>query len=132
MNITQAFFTDIAHVGDLVRTPSGDIATISGLANYKNALWHRLLTVPGTLIHRPTYGVGIMQYQNAPSSYSVQRKLALLIEEQILLDPRTEAVSSINISSDDGTPEQTVIKIFVKPVGYSEQEMTYTPFSEGT
>jgi phage baseplate assembly protein W len=132
MNITEAFKTDIAHVGDLVRSASGGIGTISGLTNLKAALWHRLLTVPGTLVHRPTYGVGIMTYQNAPTSYSVQRKLASIIQEQFSNDERVEEVSSVRIVSDDSTPEQTVLSIFIKPVGYSEIEMTFSPFNGET
>ena len=42
-NITDALKTDIAHVGDLVRTPGGDLGYIAGLANLKNALFHRLI-----------------------------------------------------------------------------------------
>jgi phage baseplate assembly protein W len=129
-NLTTALKTDIAHVGDFVRTPGGDLATISGLANYKRALFHRLITVPGTLVHRPEYGVGIGMYQNSPSSFALQQKLAALIKDQFEQDPRTEKVSSVSISSDDATPEQTVITVSVIPVGYSEQEMTFTPFDE--
>jgi phage baseplate assembly protein W len=66
--INDAMKTDIAFVGGYVRTQSGDLDRITGLANLKNALYHRLVTTPGTLVHRPEYGVGILNYQGAPSS----------------------------------------------------------------
>lgn len=128
-SITEAMGTDLAHVGDLQVTAGGDLQTISGLANLKNALYHRLLTVPGTLVHRPLYGVGLKQFQNSCVSYGQQQKLASIIREQYMLDPRVEDVTSISITSPDGDSATTVIKIFVKPVGYSEIEMQLTPFS---
>ncbi len=131
MNITEAFGTDSAHKGDLVITSSGDIGRISGLDNYKNAIFHRIMTVPGSLVHRPTYGVGVAAYQNAPTSFGIQQKLALLIEEQIAQDARTERVNGIVISAGDGTPNQFLVKVSVKPIGYSDQEFLFTPFSEG-
>lgn len=126
MNITDSLKTDLS----FSVTSGGDVGTISGLANLKRALMHRLLTVPGTLVHRPSYGVGIGQYQNAPSSFSIQQKLAHLIQEQFQQDPRVKEISSVGVSSQDGTPQQTVIKVFITPVGYTEQEMKFTPFSE--
>jgi phage baseplate assembly protein W len=132
-NITEALKTDIALVnGDLVLSSGGDLALISGIANLKAALFHRLVTVPGTLVHKPTYGVGITQYENSCSSFSVQQKLATLIQEQFALDPRVQSVDTVSISSEDGTPQMTVIKVFITPIGYSDGiPLTYTPFSAG-
>lgn len=129
-NLTDALKTDIAHVGDLVGTSSGDLGTVSGLANFKRALFHRLVTVPGTLLHKPTYGVGIGNYQNAPNSFTQQQKLANLIKEQFEQDPRTLKVNSVSISSADATPQKMVIVVSVIPIGYTEQEMRFTPFQE--
>lgn len=131
-SITDALGTDLAHVGDLVRTPGGDLGKISGLANLKNALFHRLMTVPGSLAHRPSYGVGVGLYQNAPNSFGVQQKLTGIIQEQFAQDPRVEEVTSVSLASDDITPQLTKLAVFVKVVGYSDAiEMTFTPFAEG-
>lgn len=131
-NITDALKTDIAHSGgDYIKTPGGDLGTVSGLANYKLALFHRLMTVPGSLVHRPTYGVGATMYQNAPSSFAIQQKFAGVIEEQFAQDPRTEKVLAVSITSDDENPQLTLVKVSVKPIGYSEQQMIFTPFSGG-
>ena len=133
LSITDALKNDIAHVGDLTITAGRDLGQIAGLANLKNALFHRLLTVPGTLVHRPTYGVGIPAYQNAPSSFSIQQKLASLIQEQFEQDPRVDSVTSVNISNTDDQPQTTRIAVFVVPVGYTDAvQMICTPFGVGT
>ena len=130
-NIDAAMKTDIAHSGgDLLTTPSGDLGTVEGLANFKLALFHRLVTVPGSLVHRPTYGVGIGNFQNAPASFAMQQKIAGLIEEQFSQDPRVEKVTSVAIVSNDSTPQIMVVKVSVIPVGYTEQQMLFTPFNE--
>ncbi len=132
MSLTDAFGTDIAHNGDLVRTSGGDVATVTGLANMEQALFHRLITVPGTLIHRPTYGVGAPLYQGAISSFAAQQKFAQNIKEQFLQDPRVLAVTSISISTNDSNPQQTLVKVFVTLVGYIDAiPMEFTPFSGG-
>lgn len=129
-NIVQFLGKSIAHVGALMATSRGDLATIEGLANLKNALFHRLVTVPGTLVHRPTYGVGIKNYQNAPNSFSMQQALAAKIKEQFEQDPRVEEVTSVAIQADDDNPQMVVVAVSVKPIGYSEVSMTFKPFSE--
>ena len=133
MNITQTLGTDIAHVnGDLVKAANGDQATISGLANLRAALFHRLMTVPGTLVHRPDYGCGVPSYQNAPNSFTVQQELAVIIQEQFMKDPRVQSVTSVAIDFSDQNPELSTISIFVIPVGYTDsQQMLYTPFAGG-
>lgn len=130
-NITEALKTDLAHAGDFVPTPAGDLGTVSGLANLKQALYHRLVTKPGSLAHRPTYGVGVNLYQNAPNSITIQQELALKIKAQFMQDPRVADVTSVAFDSDDTSPQLTKLSVTVKPVGYSEQEMLFAPFGKG-
>lgn len=131
-DINTALKNDIAHVGDLIKTAGGDLGQIEGLPNLKNALFHRLMTVPGTLVHRPTYGVGMPLYQNAPNSLTLQQEVAALIQEQFIQDPRVQAVSSVSITSEDGTPQLMKLSVSVIVVGYTDaQQMTFTPFAEG-
>lgn len=130
-NIDETLFTDLAHIGDLKVTPAGDLDVLTGLANVKNALYHRLITEPGTLVHRPNYGVGLGQYQNAPNSLATQRQLALRIQEQFTQDPRVESVTGVKVESDDLSPFKITITVRVKIVGYGESELKLTPFGEG-
>lgn len=125
--ITEVMFTDLAHNGDFLITPTGDLDVISGLANLKQALFHRLITEPGSLIHRPLYGVGIKRFQNAPNSVSQQEKLALRIQENFARDPRVEEVTSIAIEPNPD-PHLVLITVKVKAVGYDEAVMEFIPF----
>jgi phage baseplate assembly protein W len=126
--MSDFFKTDLLLDSDMKAASTGDLQTITGIENLKQALLHRLLTVPGTLVHRPTYGIGLPRYQNGLSSFVLQQKLAREIQDQFLEDPRVESVSAVGITSDDTNPQQVNIKILIKPVGYNEQEMIFTPF----
>jgi phage baseplate assembly protein W len=131
-DINAAMLVDIAHVnGDMVRTASGDLDRISGLANLQIALFHRLVTVPGSHVFRPSYGVGIGAYQNGPMTFAVQQKIASLIVEQFSLDPRVLSVNSVEIDVADDRPDFMTIIVRLTPVGYTEQAMTFAPFSQG-
>jgi phage baseplate assembly protein W len=129
MNITDALKTDISLMGDMQVTASGDLMTVSGLNNLQQALFHRLITSPGALVHRPTYGVGILQYQNAPTSFSSQQAIAEAIKDQFEQDPRVQAVVGVSITSEDETPETVTINVTLTPVGYTELSMNFTPFT---
>lgn len=130
MSLLDLLKTDIAHKGgDIVKSASGDLDTVSSLANYKLALFHRLITTPGAYVHRPQYGVGIELYQNGLASFSKQQELASKIKEQFMEDPRTESVKSVAVLANDSQPALTIIRVSVKPVGYSEVTMSFIPFA---
>ncbi len=130
-NLEEFLGTDIAFKGDFIKTATGDIDIISGLENVKNALFHRLVTSPGTLIHRPDYGVGIKDFQGAPMTIDTQRQLALRIKEQFEQDTRVEAVSGVRVNVGDLTPDKLTIVVRVKIRGYDEETAEFTPFGGG-
>lgn len=126
--INEVLKTDLAFTDDFFATAAGDFDVVSGLANLKEAILRRILTRPGTIVHRPTYGVGLGDFQNAPLTLSVKRQLANRIREQITLDPRVEEVLSVSVASeDDYAPETVKIGVRCKVVGYGESEFSYTP-----
>lgn len=128
-DINEILLTDIQFQNDFVKSTSGSLQTISGLANLKQALFSRLITVPGTLVHRPTYGVGLKNYQNALSSFTQQTILANKIQEQFLQDPRVADVTAVSIDTTDDKPELTKINVSVIPIGYTDAEqMQFVPF----
>lgn len=129
-NINEVLGKDLAFTTDLVRSPTGDLDTIEGVANVKQALMHRLMTQPGSLIHRPLYGVGIKDFQGAPSSLAVLRQLAQRIQEQFLEDPRVESVEGVRIKREDDRPELVFVIVRVKIVGYGETEVKSIPLGE--
>lgn len=130
--IEEALLTDLLHNGDLRATPSGDIEKISGLLNLKQALFHRLITSPGSLVHRPNYGVGIKNYQNAVNTLDTQRKLATTIVEQFSRDSRINEVSGIRITTEDNDPSVVIIYVRIKAAGYDEVTLEFKPFGEDT
>lgn len=128
-NINDALKTDISLMGDMMVTSGGDLATVSGLANVQQALWHRLITIPGSLVHRPTYGIGIGLYQNDIGSFANQQKIATVIQDQFAQDPRVQSVDAVAFTVDDDTPELTIISVSMTINGYTEQTMNFTPFA---
>lgn len=126
----ETFGTDIAFKADFITTASGDLDKVTGLANFKEAILRRLVTYPGSLIHRPTYGVGIQKYLGKLNSLSAKQSLAKNIQDQIQEDPRTEAVTGVQVIETDDNPYRLVIIVRVKPIGYDEVAISLTPFSE--
>lgn len=128
--MTDLLGTDLAFSDDLQVTATGDFDTLSGTDNLRAALLRRILTVPGSLAHRPTYGVGLLAFQNAPLTLAVKRQLLARLAEQLPQDSRVAKVNSVSITSDDATPSTTVIKISVEAVGIGSVQFAYTPFNE--
>lgn len=131
MNLTELYLTDKSHYGDYVPTPGGDLATDSGVTNLRNALFRRLVTSPGSIVHRPDYGVGIKSYQNKLNSLTNQQAIALNINEQFIQDTRVESVDSVSVNQDPITPELTTIIVKLTPIGQDQITVTFTPFSGG-
>jgi phage baseplate assembly protein W len=126
--IDEILLRDILHDGDFRETANGDLQTISGLQNLYQALFHRLITSPGTLIHRPEYGVGIKDFQNAPASLQNQTTLANRIREQFERESRIERITGFQFDVDDERPELTTITIKARIRGYGEIDLGFQPF----
>lgn len=126
--INEALKTDLAFTDDLKVTSSGDLDVISGLDNLREAVLRRMLTRPGSLVHRPDYGVGLVDFKGAPVTLTTKRQLATRIREQLTLDPRIDRVVSVSVSSEDATPETITIVVRAEVAGYGETELEYTPF----
>lgn len=127
-SITDSLKTDIYLQGDMKITSGGDLALVSGLANVQQALLHRLITVPGTLVHKPSYGIGIQSFQNDIASFANQQKLTQLIQDQFTQDPRVQSVNSVSFQVDDIKPDLTKVVVIMTIAGYTEQQMSFTPF----
>lgn len=128
--IDQFYLRDTKFIADFEQNATGDLIETFGLANVKEALIRRFMTVKGALIHRPEYGASIPLYQNAPQTLDTRRKIANEINEQALLDSRVEEVLGVGIQFTDQAPEKTVITVRAKLVGYGEEPITFRPFGE--
>lgn len=122
--------TDFAFKSDFVVTPTGDLELLSGLENLKDALFRRLVTTPGALIHRPEYGVGLKNYQNAINGIENQRRLAGTIKEQFEQDPRVEKVTGVSFNVDDNKPDTIKVNCSVSVVGYGETGFSFIAFGD--
>lgn len=129
--LEEVIGTDIAHKSDYLRSATGDLDTITGLENMKWALFHRMVTATGELLHRPGYGVGIQDFRNAPSTIETQRQIALRIKSQFELDPRVQSVNGVSFQSTDTEPEKLVIIVRVTIKGYDELTARFMPFGDG-
>lgn len=130
-SIDNFYKIDLLHNGDLVAAPNGDFALAKGETNLKQALFHRLITVPGTIVHRPTYGVGVQMFQGVISSIPKQKELAIAIKEQFEQDERVEEVIGVQVVNiQDGGTFSITYK--VKVSGGELPEETVHPFGEVT
>lgn len=121
---------DIAFKSDFVATPSGDLEIIAGLENLKEALFRRLVTTPGSIIHRPTYGVNLKAFQNSIANLETKRRLALAIREQFEQDPRVEKVTGVSILKDDNKPDLIIVNCKVAVRGYGEIGFQFEAFGD--
>lgn len=129
-DIEESFLRDIAHKNDMAESASGDLQQVSGIANIKQALFNRLVTYPGSLIHRPDYGVGIKDFQNSINNLANQRNMALRIEEQFKRDIRVQDVLNIRFNVENDKPDTLQVWVKVVLQGLGEQEMQFVPFGD--
>lgn len=87
--------TDVKIDGDYTRTATGDLQTITDLENLKEAIYRRFITIPGEVIHRPDYGIGIRRYLNRPCTDANQVEIENAVKLNIMDEPRIEAVNRI-------------------------------------
>ena len=128
--IEDSLLIDIEFQGDIKAAPNGDLQLIKGVSNLKQALFNRLVTVQGTLAHRPLYGVGVQKWQNGIGSVSKQQALAIAIKKQFEEDERVEKVTSIQIILDNEKPGQFLVKYKVLAVAIGDLEDTVNPFGD--
>lgn len=92
---------------DMQLAPNGDYQLVTGWPALRQAIRIRLITNPGELPWSPTFGVGINSYLGALSTDSAKAELRGRIRDQLLQDPRLDAVSDV------GVEEQTVNNVRV-------------------
>ena len=127
--IEQNLQEDLIFKNDLGRTASGDLERVGGEDNLFQAVFHRLITVPGSFAYRPNYGIGIKRYQNALNSLENRKEMMLLIQRQLAAEPRIEVVEEVSVTDEDDG--RVAVKILVRPVGMDSLDMLFTPFDEG-
>lgn len=126
--ITNFYKVGLLHNGDYRSAPNGDLALIKGKLNVRQRLFHRLITVQGSLAHRPKFGVGIKQYQNVTLTIDVQKKIALEMKSQFEQDEAVESFVSVKFQNlQSGS---FLLSYKVNLVGGESLTATENPFGE--
>lgn len=128
--VDELYGIDIAFKSDFLAASNGDLQVIKAQENVKEALIRRTITEPGTLVHRPEYGVGLKRFVNALNSLDNKRELANRIKVQWEQDERVEEVISVSIQAEDDVPEKLVISVRAELVGLGETELRVIGFNE--
>lgn len=81
-------------------TVTGDVLLVSGVQNAERALARRLVTSPGGLTHRPTYGVGLTDYVSLPNTPTTRAKIANATRRNALDDDRVADVA-VSVTTAD-------------------------------
>lgn len=103
-------------------TPTGDLPTIAGYANLSHALEAMALTVPGDLVHRPTYGGGLVEEVEAEGTPASRARAANRLRTSARADARIrEATVSVTVGApgDPARPGAVTAALSVIPVGDS-------------
>jgi len=94
---------DLDWNGDLVETPSGDLALIAGLDNVRGALDRQAGS--GHVLWRPNYSPRLDQYTDSTGSILPAGRNAL--DRSLVQDDRVKAVSS-TLDVDENTGQRTI------------------------
>lgn len=98
--------------GDLPLTSSGDVALASGLPSLQAWATRAAFTSPGTLLHRPTFGVGLQGFLGQPQPRAKTLSAAAL-RRALLADRR---VDEATITVEDLAVGQVQISAAVRTV----------------
>lgn len=129
--IVDVFGRDLLwKANNLQVTASGDYALVEGLEALKQAVWIRLITVPGEFAVRPDFGVGLPIYVKKRITPAVLDELRQRCLDQLSKDDRIERVIDVLTERYD-IGDQTGIRVIVKieAVG-REQAFAYQFFQE--
>lgn len=123
----ELFGIDIVFTNDFEVSASGDLQTIFGQQNVTARLIRRTITEPGTLVHRPTFGVGLKRFLNGLNSLDNQRELANRIKVQWEQDESVNEVLGVSVVVEDDKPELSIISVRAFLVGVGETTLRIIP-----
>ena len=119
---------DLYFENDLDSTASGDLRTVEGLENLKQAIYHRLITNQGSLAHRPDYGIGINRYAGAIGRLATQQELMVALQEQFQNEERISSLEGLAIDQDAKNPGLFTVRLTVRAVGIQQTTVSLGPF----
>jgi phage baseplate assembly protein W len=125
-NALALYGKDIMFADDLKVGSGGDYLTVDHEECVRQAIYRRLLTVPGEFAVRPNYGAGVALYVKKRATRGNLNELKQRITDQLAQDDRVSEISEVLVSSEmrDGA---TVIRVVVRarvlgnPVAFTYQ-----------
>lgn len=104
--------TDLYETGfDGQWAANDDYQLVSGLANLKQAILHRLITNPGELFAHPDYGAGLEEYISAPINRDTKNEIVRRIHDQLRKEPRIAKIVYIKVNTGDSETQIGTLKI---------------------
>lgn len=128
--IDDFYKIDLYHLEDFKAAPNGDFQTVKGINNLKQALFHRLITEKGSIVHRPNYGVGIKRYQGAIYSLSNQKSAASDIKQQFELEERIDELVSVKFEKFEDIEGAFILTYKVRTSAGQLIEESVNPFGD--
>ena len=135
----RLFGKDILFDGDLRVSAAGDYVLLEGEEVLRQAIRHRLATVPGEYKAEPTYGVGVHRFVERRNRPDERQELEGLIRDQLSLESRINRVNEVVVEAFTTTnPPQAGIKIGIavdaaggalrfKPLTFTDEIVTVAP-----
>ena len=120
----ESYLTDIRYgrrveneqqMGDFRLSPVGDLGLIDAEANVRQAVYHRIITSPGSVAYRPDYGVGLKDFMGAPNKISIQATLFNRLLDSFREEPRVERLESLSVDEVNDNYIRVTVKYL--PVG---------------
>jgi len=115
-------------IGEFYSDVYGDLKTVRGLKNLRQAYILRLSTPLGSLLHHPNYGSIISELVGKKSTSGVIHKVKIEVERVIRSDARTEDIRFEQITLDGDT---IVSEVIIQPVGFDVAFKMSLIFGEG-
>lgn len=108
-------------------TATGDLLLVDGRANARAALRRRLVVSPGTLIHQPDYGVGLLDALELPNTSALRTQLSTGARRNLLADDRVaEATVGVSLGAPDGTQSASAMTVQLRVTWKADQRQAET------
>ncbi|MNW28262.1 hypothetical protein D3C74_50840 [compost metagenome] len=114
--------------GELSSDVYGDVKTVRGIANLRQAIIMRLSTPLGTLIRHPEYGSTIVELAGRSKTFDNVHRVKIELERAVRCDSRVQDVIFEQFY-DSG--DRIVAKMAIIPVGYDTAFKMSLAFGEG-
>lgn len=130
-----SLFTDDAVInlmgeneGEMEADQYGDLKTVSGVRNLKQAIIIRFSTPLGSLLRHPNYGSDMIALAGKPKTPQTLQRIKIEIERTIRCDNRVEDVIFDKFYDED---DKVYTSISIRPIGYDTAFKMSLVFGEG-